>query len=467
MPLELPTLDDRRYADLVEEARRLIPVYDPEWTNHNPSDPGITLLELFAYLAEMLLYRLDRVTTDNQGQFLKLLNGPDWNWQPGQPVSADDVRTAVLAVRARGRAVTTADYERLATEDFNQWLAAMQRAEQVGASLDEWWLVTRLARTDPANGPAAVARVARAACVAARNLDRGTEALRTAYAPAHVSLIVLPQDPGVLQPSVQLKAALWGYLDERRTLTTRHHVVGPHFAPISAQIVIAAAGGAPPAAVGERVLAGIADFLAARPRTSGPASDAAAPAGWPFGRDVFASEVYERIEAIDGVDYITDLSLFSDCPPTDGQCVAAQPVWHAEGDLVGLALAPHHLPLARLDAAAIVVAPGASFVPVQVKVTLTPGTVDPASLKRRAKAAVRAFFHPLHQGPGLGTPTDSDLLLADLKTALAVADLKVAALDLRAGTARLLSNAAGETTGVRIKAGEVVNWRTEIVLAGH
>jgi hypothetical protein len=466
MPLELPTLDDRRYADLVEEARRLIPVYDPEWTNHNPSDPGITLLELFAYLTEMLLYRLDRVTTDNQGQFLKLLNGPDWNWQPGQPVTGDDVRTAVLAVRARGRAVTTADYERLATDDFNQWLAAMQRAEQGGASLDEWWLVTRLARTDPANGPSAVARVARAACVAARNLDRGTEALRTEYAPAHVSLVVLPQDPGAPQPSDQQKAALWGYLDERRTLTTRHHVVGPHYAPVSAEIVIAATSGALPAAVRDRVLDGIANLLAPLPLTSGSASDATAPAGWPFGRDIFASEVYERIEAVVGVDYITDLMLFSDCPATDEQCVAAQPIWHAEGDLVGLALAPHHLPLAGFDAAAIVVAPGASFVPVQVKVTLTPGTVDPATLKRRAKAAVRAFFHPLHQGPGPDTPTDSDLLLADLNTALAVADLKVAALDLRADAARLLPSAAGATTGLRIRAGEVVNWRTEIVLEG-
>ena len=48
MPLRLPNLDDRRYADLMTEARRLISLYDPEWTNHNPSDPGITVVELFA-----------------------------------------------------------------------------------------------------------------------------------------------------------------------------------------------------------------------------------------------------------------------------------------------------------------------------------------------------------------------------------------------------------------------------------
>src|SRR6266536_1598377 len=79
MPLQLPNLDDRRYADLVEDARSLIPTYALEWTNHNPSDPGITLVELFAFLSEMLLYRLNRITAANILSFLKLLNGTDWN----------------------------------------------------------------------------------------------------------------------------------------------------------------------------------------------------------------------------------------------------------------------------------------------------------------------------------------------------------------------------------------------------
>ena len=46
MPIPLPNLDDWTYADLTAEARALIPSLCPEWTNHNPSDPGITLIEL-------------------------------------------------------------------------------------------------------------------------------------------------------------------------------------------------------------------------------------------------------------------------------------------------------------------------------------------------------------------------------------------------------------------------------------
>ena len=77
MPIQLPNLDDRTYDDLVAEGLHLIPTYAPEWTNYNPSDPGITLIELFAYITELLIYRLDRVTDENKLAFLKLINGSD------------------------------------------------------------------------------------------------------------------------------------------------------------------------------------------------------------------------------------------------------------------------------------------------------------------------------------------------------------------------------------------------------
>src|SRR5215510_3903440 len=73
MPLKVPNLDDRTYTDLVQEALAMLPRYAPEWTNHNPSDPGITLIELLAYFTEMLIYRLNRVTRENKLKFLWLL----------------------------------------------------------------------------------------------------------------------------------------------------------------------------------------------------------------------------------------------------------------------------------------------------------------------------------------------------------------------------------------------------------
>lgn len=60
MPLTAPLIDDRNYAELLGEALARIPVYTPEWTDFNRSDPGVTLVELFAFLGDALLsYRED------------------------------------------------------------------------------------------------------------------------------------------------------------------------------------------------------------------------------------------------------------------------------------------------------------------------------------------------------------------------------------------------------------------------
>ncbi len=69
-----PNLDNLRFQkDLVDEARRRIIRYCPEWTDYNLSDPGITLIELFAYMTEMLVYRLNRVPEKNHLKFLEML----------------------------------------------------------------------------------------------------------------------------------------------------------------------------------------------------------------------------------------------------------------------------------------------------------------------------------------------------------------------------------------------------------
>lgn len=73
MPLPNPSLDDKSFNEIFEEAKKRIALYTSVWTDYNPSDPGITLLELFSWLAETQLYSLNRVTQKNQLKYLKLL----------------------------------------------------------------------------------------------------------------------------------------------------------------------------------------------------------------------------------------------------------------------------------------------------------------------------------------------------------------------------------------------------------
>lgn len=307
MPLTLPNLDDRRYADLVEEGRALIPTHAPEWTNHNPSDPGITLIELFAWLTEMLIYRLNRVTDDNIRTFLRLLNGRDW--QPSGTTSAalaEDIRASVLALRRRERAVSSEDFEALALE-------------------------TKLDPTD------ANTCVARARCLPRRNvlMDFETEQ------PGHISLIVVPCQESELTGVID---AVADYLEPRRLLTTFLHVVGPQYVPVDIQATVAPLADVDVTLkdsegnnVFEKKVSNALDHFL-RPLHGGEDGD-----GWPFGRNIFVSELYQLLDQLPDVDYVTDVTVSSDDP--------ARLIYYnkdEDSELIGLTVKPHELVKARL-----------------------------------------------------------------------------------------------------------------------
>lgn len=73
MSLPAPQLDDRTFQGLVDEAKRMVQQRCPEWTDHNVSDPGITLIETFAYMVDQLVWRLNRVPEKTYIKFLELL----------------------------------------------------------------------------------------------------------------------------------------------------------------------------------------------------------------------------------------------------------------------------------------------------------------------------------------------------------------------------------------------------------
>ena len=82
MSLPVPVLDDRTYDQLIAELRGRISAYAPEWTSQQPSDPGITLLELFSFLGENLLYRFNQIPDATRLWLLRMLQVPP---QPARP----------------------------------------------------------------------------------------------------------------------------------------------------------------------------------------------------------------------------------------------------------------------------------------------------------------------------------------------------------------------------------------------
>ena len=434
MPLPLPNLDDRRYTDLVDEALALIPTVAPEWTNHNPSDPGITLVELFAYLTEMLLYRLNRVTDDNTRTFLKLLNGPDWV-QPPDADLRDEIREAVLSIRERFRAVTKDDYEYLSTGAFNQSLRSSSPLLDL---------------------------VARAHCVPQRNLEAGTEADRLKVRPEHVSVMIVPSTgtPALShspQPSGGLMAALFGFLDERRMLTTKLHVVGPFYVHVSAELIVARNADAV-----ESDLKGAINDKLARLLNPVPSADSS---GWPFGRDVYISHIYQTLESIPGIDYITDMSINSSCAGGDGKCVIADQLWHESGSLIGLRIQDHHLPV--FEHASIVIAPADAFIRLNLVVKAKAGMVDFSVLNRAIRRVARGFFHPELGGPGPAKPVPTDIFIADIRVAVKNLPgiLEPVAITVDSVPSNAVRQDPNRGAFVHVDAGSVVNWSVAIQLS--
>src|SRR5262245_16789126 len=103
MPLPLlPNLDTRRWSDLVEEGRAMIPRYAPRWTDHNVHDPGITLIELFAWLVEADVYRTNHISAKCRRKFLKLIGFPPRPPEPSRTVLTFTAKSGVSQLLPAG-----------------------------------------------------------------------------------------------------------------------------------------------------------------------------------------------------------------------------------------------------------------------------------------------------------------------------------------------------------------------------
>ena len=127
MPLPTPLLDDRSFSALVATLQEQIPGYSRAWTDFNPSDTGITLLELWCWLAEMILYRMNQIPSRSTTNFFKLI------LDPPEPVTAE----VTLTLRPRNRPRTIPAGTRFAT----QLLSSPQFPPEVESLLENGQLI--------------------------------------------------------------------------------------------------------------------------------------------------------------------------------------------------------------------------------------------------------------------------------------------------------------------------------------
>ena len=248
----------------------MIPRYAPSWTNYNASDPGITLIELLAYFTELLIYRLDRVGRENKINFLRLLVGPDGlDDNELKDRSLEDIeqriQQAVFGLKQPQRAVTCEDYEYLAKQTVLRVCGDHQSI--------------------------------RVCCVEGKNLA-AVGADRDVNRPGHVSLVVVADCDKIPMSYEQLLREVHNDLEPKRLLTTRLHIVNPCYVWLALSVNIQPRLDAS----WESVKQSVQDKLnhSFNPVGGGGPDDP----GWPFGRNLYLSEIADVLEHVAGVDYI-------------------------------------------------------------------------------------------------------------------------------------------------------------------
>jgi hypothetical protein len=263
MTLPAPNLDDKSYQDLVREAISKIPVYAPQWTDYNATDPGITLIELFAWLTEMQIYRLNRITEKHLRVFLRTLG----IWvEDGKTIEAA-ISRARADLREVQRAVTSKDYEYLVMN---------------------------------------TGKVSKAKAIAGYHPDIEGEPCNT------VSVIIVPvadsdSAEGGLLPSKSLIDEIYKLLEGYRLLATEVFVLPAVFIEISLTATVVKKRQFLERTVKEKAISKLANFF-------DPIKGGSDGRGWPFGRPVYLSEVFQVLADCGEVDYVKSVDVLSANP---------------------------------------------------------------------------------------------------------------------------------------------------------
>ncbi|MGJ7506599.1 hypothetical protein [Variovorax sp. GT1P44] len=283
----LDTLRDERahpwqFDEFVREGMSLIPAYAPEWTDHNASDPGITLIELFAYMSEILTYRALRITPDAKLNLLRLLEGAEWDgWRAllGAPVQQvdDAIRLRVRALSHAQCVITPEDFERAALEAARRHLGPHEGVRAFA-----------LFGTDLRHGPR-------------DPLDPTAPA--AAEALGDVSVVLAPERELEAEALERLCRQVQDELAPRCLLTTRAHVVGP----VYLHVFVGCRLGLEPGAALADVLSAI--DVALRRRYGPLSADEPSDAARAFGRALHLSEIAEVIDRVEGVDWVDDIAV--------------------------------------------------------------------------------------------------------------------------------------------------------------
>jgi len=299
MPLPNLNLDDKTFNELVEEAKKYIPIYAPEWTDHDIHDPGMTLIELFAWISEMQLYYLSKITEENKLNFLKILGDIDENQEldDNNPIDEanfiesslkknQELNVAISKTRKDIEkpysAITPDDYEYLVYEYLESF------DELTGKQVKDKFLEDSNTTEKQTKNQFRVKAIP--------DLNN------------HIMKVIIVcegmDEDNSNNNCSNLYNEIYSHLDECRLIGTPLYVGEPEFVEVSISADINEKKDYNVEIVKEKVKNSLNEFL-------DPFKGGISKKGWPFGRNVFKSEIYRILAKVDGVKSVQNVDIYS------------------------------------------------------------------------------------------------------------------------------------------------------------
>jgi hypothetical protein len=313
-----PSLDDLRFDDLMNRLQQRLPLLYPEWSDQNPSDPGIMVLEVLAWLTEMLLFQVDQLPEHTVRTFLNILaNDP----KAIAKLPLPDATALVLSrLRQCDRAVTSDDFEQVTRDKAIVEYETQQRLIRTALVEAPAPATFTLVLRERGQAPA-VRRVLRVVS------DTVYDELPPTYGKLPPALIhrvfVVPEiaqaDEATIEQawaavfaqdsSAEAKAKLdalhdmfRAHLAERVLLASRFALLRPTFVWVGIEATVVAVEHADPAEIRRSVHEQLLHEL--HPLLGGPDG-----LGSPIGGGLYVSSIVATLSAVKGVDYVQDLAF--------------------------------------------------------------------------------------------------------------------------------------------------------------
>ncbi len=291
MQIQFPDLASRTYKDILEEMISSIPKYSEKWTNHNPSDPGITILEILAWIFDANFYRIGIMPEESYINFLRLIAGArgeeidillqnlrkdpnsdryhieilEFLKETEENRSRGTRKRKITEMKAAAISFINSNYRAITEEDFKALAIEATRKKK---------------EDDPE-----VKRVE-----ISGNPD------------GRVEIIIISDH---LDKYKELKRIVKDYLEPRRLICTKINVREPVYSPVDIFIEVAYLSHARQDITADKIKRNIQEFL-------DPLKGGDDRKGWVYGRTLTVFELYNIIERTEGVDHAISVMMDKD-----------------------------------------------------------------------------------------------------------------------------------------------------------